>query len=93
MLRICIASLLLGLGLVTAKPTQAQTLAENTTWLKEQLNELVDNSEAKPVFDVNDCLMTMNVDTKEEGIRVKMDMNWPMKEIRNVSYKAASNDN
>ncbi|MGF7214892.1 hypothetical protein GGR92_001032 [Spirosoma lacussanchae] len=93
MLRTCITSVLLGIGLITAGTAQAQTLTENTTWLKKELNELVDSSDAKPVFDFKDCLMTMNVNTKEEGIRVKVDMNWPLKEIRKVSYKAASNGN
>lgn len=70
----------------------AQTLKDNTDWLKKQLNELVDekDDETKPVFSFNDCQMLMNLDTKEEGIRVKVDMNWPLKEIRKVSYKPAA---
>ncbi|ADB40993.1 hypothetical protein Slin_5016 [Spirosoma linguale DSM 74] len=92
MLRNTFTSFILGLGIFVSSAVQAQTLTADTNWLKEKLNSLViDKDESvNPQFDFNDCQMTMKVDTKEEGITVKMDMNWPLKEIRKVSYKPST---
>ncbi|WP_461149402.1 hypothetical protein [Spirosoma pulveris] len=92
MLRNTFTNLLISLGLFVAASTQAQTLTADTGWLKEKLNNLVVDKEdsVNPQFDFTDCQMSMKVDTKEEGIRVKLDMNWPLKEIKKVSYKPAS---
>lgn len=72
---------------LAASVTVAQSRKENTNWIKDQLNRLTEQETTKPVFDFDACQMRMNVDTKEEGIRVRMDMNWPLSEIRRVSYK------
>lgn len=68
----------------------AQTTQLDTLWLGKQLNQLTINDEdesIKPVFSFQPCQMRMVVDTKQEGIKVKMNMNWPLGEIRKVSYK------
>ena len=70
-----------------ASLTLAQSRQQNTDWIKDQLNRLMEQETTKPVFDFDACQMRMNVDTKEEGIRVRMDMTWPLSEIRRVSYK------
>jgi hypothetical protein len=84
--------LFVGMSLLLALTSRAQTLAADTDWLKQQLNSLVTDKDdnVTPVFNFSDCQMTMNVDTKEEGISVKMNMSWPLKEIKKVSYKPAS---
>lgn len=87
-----ITLLCVGMSLLFALTTHAQTRATDTDWLKQQLNSLVTDKDdnVTPVFNFTDCQMTMNVDTKEEGISVKMNMIWPLKEITKVSYKPAS---
>ncbi|GAB2551110.1 hypothetical protein [Spirosoma aerophilum] len=86
-----IAPLFVGMSLLLALTTHAQTLANNTDWLKQHLNSLVTDKEdnVTPIFNFSDCQMMMAVDTKEDGIAVKMNMNWPLKEIKKVSYKPA----
>ena len=81
-----IISLLIGLF---TSSSHAQTADQDTLWLKQQLNELVldDEPDIKPVFSFPPCQMQMVVDTKQEGIKVKMNLNWPLKEVRKVSYQ------
>ena len=82
----------ISLILLLSSMAGAQTLKDNTDWLGKQLNELADNDDddAQPIFSFDNCQMLMNLDTKEEGIRVKVNMNWPLREIRKVSYKPAA---
>jgi hypothetical protein len=67
----------------------AQSAQQDTLWLKQQLNQLVldDEPDIKPVFSFQACQMRMVVDTKQEGIKVKMNLNWPLGEVRKVSYQ------
>lgn len=67
----------------------AQTADQDTLWLKQQLNQLVleDEPDIKPVFSFQPCQMQMVVDTKQEGIKVKMNLSWPLGEVRKVSYQ------
>ena len=76
------------IGLFTSS-AHAQTGDQDTLWLKQQLNQLVlgDEQGIKPVFIFQPCQMRVVVDTKQEGIKVKANLDWPLGEIRKVSYQ------
>ena len=76
-------------GLLTSF-AHAQTADQDTLWLKQQLNRLVldEEPDIKPVFSFQPCQMRMVVDTEQGGVKVKMNLNWPLGEVRKVSYQS-----
>lgn len=71
----------------------AQTLQQQTNWLKTKLNTLVKDEELKlndkktpAIFDFDKCKMKMSINAKDEGFSLGMGISWLLQDIKKVTY-------